>query len=403
MKFNPFRPGLIIHTGMFAGRADEMRALEQALHQTANGNPAHFLIHGERGIGKSSLLMLMNATAIGSVTSFDEDRTYKFLTVNIELEPSDTYAEIIGKVARELDREINKREDITAILKSVWDFVSKWKVLGVEYKGGSLPPTKAMLEELGDKLVLIADKIKSEYQGIYIFIDEADKPEAEADLGEFVKVLSERLTKRKANNVGIGVIGISTVIEKMKKSHESSVRILMPISLDPLLVDDRADVVIRGLNEAAKTNGFATAISPDALSLIATLSEGYPHFIQQYAYSAFAQDSDNAISVEDVRTALSKEGGALQLLGQRFFENMYTDELRSDDYRKVLQVLARHMPEYVSRKTIIAESGLKYHTVNNALGACKKKGSVLQQKGQVGHFRLPSNSFAAWIQAFKVA
>jgi RNAse (barnase) inhibitor barstar len=325
------------------------------------------------------------------------------LTVNIELEPNDTYAEIIGKVARELQREISKSEQVKKALKSVWDFVSKWKVLGVEYKGDTLPPTKAMLEELADKLVMIADRINGEYQGIYIFIDEADKPDSAAGLGEFVKVLTERLTKRGAMNVGLGIIGISTVIEKMKESHESSVRIMTPIPLEPLVFEDRREVVRRGLKEAANKNGFDTNISPEALNLIASLSEGYPHFIQQYAYSAYAHDSDNLISEEDVRIALVKDGGALQLLGQRYFENMYTDELRSDDYRTVLQVLAKHMPAYVARKQIILESGLKSHTVSNALGACKKRGSVLSQKGKAGRFRLPSSSFAAWIQAFKVA
>lgn len=401
LKYNPFKPGAIIHPGMFAGRGAELETLERALFQTENGNPSHFLIYGERGIGKSSLLMVVNALARGDVESLN-NRSYAFTTINVELEPRDDYRGIITKVARELQRELDRSQALRKSLNDLWSFITKWEVLGVKYNRETTP-TEAMLEELADKLEVISKKLAEEKKGIFIFVDEADKPPAEAGLGEFVKVLTERLTKRNANNVGIGVIGISSVIKKMRDSHESSVRILTPIPLDPLLPNEREDVVRRGLSEAESKNGFRTAITDEALQNIATFSEGYPHFIQQYAYSAFEQDSDNNIDVDDVRTGLIKPDGALDLLGVRYFENMYTDEIRSDDYRKVLQVVAKHVPDWVTKKQIIAESGLKPHTVNNALTALKKRGSLVPQKGQIGRYRLPSRSFAVWILGFKLA
>ena len=400
-KFNPFRPGSIIHPGMFSGRIDELRLLENALSQTAHGNASHFLIHGERGIGKSSLLLLLNATAAGRVKGLD-DATFSFITVNVELEPRDDYKELILKVARELQRQLDRDEKVKAKLKNLWDFITRWKIMGVEYQRDQTPAT-AMLEELADKIVAVASNLHDEKQGIYIFIDEADKAPVEAGLGEFTKILTERLTKNGACNVGIGLSGISDVLQKMRASHESSVRVFTPLLLAPLDPEDRKTVVRRGLEEARETNGFETTITSEALDLIADLSEGYPHFIQQYAYSAFDHDADNNIDAADVRQALTKENGALHLLGQRYFENMYTDELRSDDYRTVLQVLANHMPEALTRQQIGAEAGLKPHTVNNALTACTKRGSVVQISGKAGHYCLPSRSFAAWIQAFKSA
>ncbi|MDI6790280.1 MAG: hypothetical protein QME44_06305 [Thermodesulfobacteriota bacterium] len=259
-----------------------------------------------------------------------------------------------------------------------------------------------MLEELADKLATIATTMAQDDGGIFITIDEADKAPTSTGLGEFVKFLTERLTKRGANNVGVGVVGISGVIKKMRDSHESAVRILTQIRLTALNDDERKEVVNRGLAEAEKKNGFKVAINEDALTLISVLSEGYPHFIQQYAYSAFAQDTNNNIDIDDVVTGLTKENGALHQLGMRYFENMYTDEVRSDDYRTVLQVIAQHSPSYVQRNTIIKESGLKRHTVDNALVALKKRGSVVVKSGQKGQYRLPSQSFATWIRAFKV-
>jgi len=400
-RYNPFKPGAIIHPGMFAGRVEELRILDRVLFQTKNGNAEHFLIHGERGIGKSSLLMVVNYYANGDLRTLDGN-TYNFLTVSIGLEPDDSYDDIIKKIARELQRQLDKNEALKKRMKDIWNFLTNWEVLGVKYNREATP-SDAMIEELTDKFVSIAAKLAEQEQGIFLFIDEADKPTMDAGLGEFVKFFTERLTKRGATNVGLGVVGISTVIKKMRDSHESSVRTLTPILLDVLEPEERKQVVSMGLDEAERKNGFRVAADTDATELMATLSEGYPHFVQQYAYSAFNQDTDNNISLQDVLKGLTGENGALRQLGVKFFENMYTEEVRSDAYRTVLQVIAHHSPQPVDRKKIITESGLKKYTVDNALAALKKRRTVLPISGRTGQYRLPSRSFAAWISAFKVS
>ena len=50
---------------MFVGRLDELDTIERALFQSKNGNPQHFLVQGERGIGKSSLFTFVEAIADG--------------------------------------------------------------------------------------------------------------------------------------------------------------------------------------------------------------------------------------------------------------------------------------------------------------------------------------------------
>ena len=400
-KYNPFKPGSIIHAGMFAGRLDEIKLLEKALLQTKRGNPSHFLIHGERGIGKSSLLLLISEMAVSNTPSVILEEKFHFLTVNIELEPADEYRDLIRKVARELQRVLAANDEIKHKLMGVWEFITNWEVLGVKYKRESTP-IEAMLEELSEKFICVAKGLGEEWSGIYLFIDEADKPVSGAGLGEFVKVFSERLTKRGVSNVGLGVIGISDVISKMRDSHASSVRIFTPIPLRPLIPIDRRRVVTSGLEEANRKNEIQTKATDEALDMISVYSEGYPYFIQQYAFSVFDHDTDDLIDKDDVVEALTKENGALQLLGQRYFENMYTDEIRSDDYRKVLQVIAKRMPESSTRRQILEESGLRPHTVNNALTALKKRGTLVPESGVDGVFRLPSQSFAAWIQAFKI-
>jgi len=86
------------------------------------------------------------------------------------------------------------------------------------------------------------------------------------------------------------------------------------------------------------------------------LSEGYPHFLQQFAHSAFAEDKDNIIDVQDVMESAFKENGALAQLGQKYFNEMYHARINSDDYRRVLDTMANHGDDWVARKTIIEQT-----------------------------------------------
>ena len=140
-------------------------------------------------------------------------------------------------------------------------------------------------------------------------------------------------------------------------------------------------------------------MQPEAAQRIAHLSEGYPHFIQQYAYSAFEADMDDNITIEDVMAGAYGENGALDQLGTRYFEGMYSDEIDSDDYRRVLKVMAADNSEYISRKQIKTSSGLKETTLTNALKALSKRHIVLRHREKSGMYKLPSGSFRAWILA----
>ena len=39
MKYNPFRPGSVIHSSMFSGRLHEIDMIKKCLFQTKHGNP----------------------------------------------------------------------------------------------------------------------------------------------------------------------------------------------------------------------------------------------------------------------------------------------------------------------------------------------------------------------------
>ena len=281
-KFNPFRPGSIVTPGMFAGRLAELEGTERALNQTKHGNPHHFLILGERGIGKSSLLLSLDYVAKSRLKSLDGEK-FNFLTINVVLEPSNTYHDVIHKVGSGLRKEVSNINPIGEAAKVTWDFLKRWEIAGVKYtEHSAMPKPSELLDELTDSVEKTLAQYGTQIDGILILIDEADKAPVDANLGEFVKVFTERLTKRGCNRVCLGLAGLPSVLHNLRQSHESSTRIFEIYTLEPLLHHERIKVIESGLVEAKETNGYEVAINEEAKNLISTLSEGYPHFLQQF-------------------------------------------------------------------------------------------------------------------------
>jgi hypothetical protein len=403
MKYNPFRPNSMVGPTMFTGRVEELRAVEQSLFQTKNGNPHHFLIQGERGIGKSSLFFYVEITASGKITTLQGDRL-NFLTISLDLNGCTTQLDVVRAFGRGLRRALSDKEALREGAKQVWEFLKNWEVLGVSYRGDE---TASDIEDARDSLVdrvaEFCQRAGAGIDGIVILVDEADSPSSDAQLGEFVKLFTERLVRRDCNNVLLGMAGLPSIIGTLKKSHESSPRIFEIYSLQPLEPDERRTVVQRGLAEAAEKNGFATQITPDALYMICELSEGYPHFVQQFAFSAFAEDNDNTIDVADVTGGAYKENGALAQLGNKYFNEMYHAKIYSEDYRRVLDAMASYGDGWVSRGTLIKETSVSESSVGNALSSLKDKKIILQDESRRGFYRLPTKSFAAWINAIKAS
>jgi hypothetical protein len=403
LKFNPFRPNEIVHPGMFAGRYNELVALEKTLFQTKHGNPTHFLIDGERGIGKSSLLLNLMWVSTGEVAPVDQQERFNFITVSVCLDSGHDYADIIRAIATELRRQISEREQLKEFAKSAWDFLKRLEVGGVRYREEKRVDTKdtELVEDLALAVSECLRNLGPGADGILILIDEADKPPASANLGAFAKLLTERLKLRGCDRLCIGLAGLTDLRDKLRRSHESSLRLFKIFALEPLSPEDCGVAVRRGLEVAKEKNGFEVAITADAEANLAFITQGYPHFIQQFAYCAFESDTDNNIDLDDVVKGAYGETGALRQLGLKYFEKQYFDQISSNEYRQVLRIIAKQFGEWVTKAQIRKEvPGIKAYTLDNALSALKTRGIIVPKKGTKGTYRLPSRSFAVWLGAY---
>ena len=396
MKYNPFRPGSVIHPGMFSGRVHEIDMIKKCLFQTKHGNPQNFLIQGERGIGKSSLVLYTK-----QYLSTQKNDNYNFLVIKVDLAPKYSFLDIVEKLIAETEIEC-KRLGLSEPLVSALNLLKKVQSSYISIKESRTPPYM-LISNIAELFKKISEK--KELDGVCILIDEADKPSAESDLGSFFKLFTERLVTIDCNKICLGISGLPETLDKLRLSHESSLRIFHILNLKPLLPKDRETVIDLGLSEANKKGETKVSIADSSKKLITQLSEGYPYFLQQFCYSAFEADQDNTIDNADVEKGIySPDTGALKQLGEKLFNNLFYDRIDSTEYRKVLQYMAAKQQEqdkqWVPRADIIKHSGIKLSTVNNALQALKDRQIIFDNPNKKGEYKLPSRSFAIWINIF---
>lgn len=129
-KLNPFKPNSPVSTGMFAGRLNEIKILENALFQTKSGNPCSILVTGERGIGKSSLMMVLKDFAVGNYETLEHGR-FDFLTINGMISDRTDLVTLIRLIERNIQRELGKTETIRKYLSNTWEFVCSGTLIPV--------------------------------------------------------------------------------------------------------------------------------------------------------------------------------------------------------------------------------------------------------------------------------
>lgn len=403
MRINPFKPNDIVAPGMFQGRYSEIESIENYLLQAKGENPIHFLIEGERGIGKSSLLFFIQHIASGSIERLDKV-PMNFMVLLVDLGSCKSQLDIVRALARELKGALSQRTALKTAAKDVWDWLTNWEVLGVRYhKDRDDYDSQDALEELIEKVAELCLQPKPSFDGILILIDEASAPGDEGDLGTLCKMFVERLTRRGCNKVALGLAGLPDLTPQLRKSHESSLRLFQVMKLRTLSKEDVHTVIKRAIEKANETNPEKTEIAKSAAEFLVELSEGYPHFIQQFGFSAFECDTDGKITKEDVVVGAFRDNGALYQLGEKYFNDMYYTKIQSDAYRKVLDTMSKHGDKWVSKQQIKKDSKLAESTITNALAALKSRNIILvddKRRGQ-GYYRLPTQSFATWIGASK--
>jgi hypothetical protein len=405
MKINPFRPGSPVSPGMFVGRVSELENLESAILQTRASQPSHFMVTGERGIGKTSMFLYLRFIATGDIPI--EKQHLNFLVIDSDITLSTTQKGLIERVGLNLKNELGKTEKTRTFISNAWNFVNRIEICDSRIKGKEIVNEELLLDEFSFSLADITKRVCStssaqnlfgtKYDGILLLIDEADNSSPSLHIGSFFKLLTERLQKLNCNNLMIGLAGLNNLRDVLHHSHPSSLRIFNEIQLGRLTSDEVSRVIDICLEKANEQNDEKTNINDEGREALIALSEGYPHFIQQFGYSAFAVDSDGMINPEDVYSGAFGSRGALERIGDGYYRDSFYNKIQKDSYRQVLRIMAKNLDSWTTRQEIKSEFKGKDSTLNNAIRALRERHIIISKEGVKGIYRLQHKGFALWI------
>lgn len=408
IKLNPFTPGAPVPTGLFVGRLPAIECVESGLLQTRASIPNHVILTGERGIGKTSLLKLIRHFATGAIEVKGE--TLNFVTVDVDLTPNTTQSILIQRITNSLQRELGRAEKVRKFFSETWDFVKRLEAGGVSLKESPLIDEEILSDNFAYSLAETVKRLRDSESkqsswnchrdGILLLIDEADNCSKDLQLGRFLKLLTERLSRHNCENVMIILTGLPEVKEILSASHLSSLRIFSEIPLERLSNEEVGSVIRMCLDKADKEFSNRVEIDDEAIVALIQLSEGYPHFIQQFGHSAFESDKDNRITIEDVLAGAFGKNGAMIQIGERYYRNDFYGKIQKESYRQVLRIMAENADGWVTKQEIRSKFRGNEGILNNAIKALRDRHIIIPREGVKGVYRLQHKGFATWIKVY---
>src|SRR5262249_8146472 len=131
--------------------------------------------------------------------------------------------------------------------------------------------------------------------------------------------------------------------------------------------------------------------------MLVRLSEGYPHFIQQFGFSAFEADTDHVIEITDVMNGAFGEHGALHQIGERYYRDDYYNKVQQESYRQGLTINHHKLDDWVTKPEIRKAFKGKSSTLDNAIHALLSRNIIMPKEGAKGVYRLQHKGFSLWI------
>lgn len=410
VRINTFRPSAPIPPSLFVGRSKELTVLRNTLHQVGAGYPSNFMIIGERGIGKSSLLSYLKAIASPDDRNHTSVGTHAmaepFLVVHVAIDNKTDQLGLILKVEFALQAALARIEKLAAFVRQAWEFVRRVEVAGT--KIGSAEPTMSrdlLIEQFISSLATTAERIcepqregKPHYRGVILLVDEADAASPELDIGRLLRQVSEGAQMRGCTRLCIGLAGLPELKKVVRDSHPSALRTFPDIPIEPFSDPEARKVIEACLFEANRLNSSPTTISVDAIETILALSQGYPHFLQQFGHSAFEADTDGVISGTDVSDGANGSNGAIAQLGQRYYAEDYYVRVTDDGCRETLRGMAEHLNNWTTKAQIQRSLHDKTVPLEDSLRTLCNLGIIQQKADAIDVYRLGHRAFALWIK-----
>lgn len=293
---DPFTPDLPVDNWeRFSGRRAEIDSVVDSLYQLANGNPRHTIITGDRGIGKSSLLMQVKRIAEGDFGLLTK------LSINPGMEKYD-FVCAWHDCAKDQD-PANLASGILSQLKtSLEGMLSKVKL---EFNvGGFLKISKRddSVSSVGEIVDLFCSEISKAAKnasvksktGIVLFFDELDRANPQSGIATFFKLSAEKLARDGIKNITFFAGGITGAIQNLEEDHGSIYRTFKDVPLPRLENSEVTEILRNGFESVGYS--FEKCVIDETFNL----SAGFPEPVHLIGSQILKTDTDRHLDQEDL-------------------------------------------------------------------------------------------------------
>jgi len=363
--FFPNRP--VIDPNLFEGRTEQIDEIVDALYQSKNNNPKHFIITGDRGIGKSSLLLQTKILSEGDNSLAERYGIdlgvgkYNYVSSWTDVTDGQTLENLAKCLLVDLETTIKK---IFSSLKFTLDLAG---FIQIERTSSDDKSVTDIVSEFVKNLKTIYDNVnKQSKDGIIIFIDELDRVSISSGVSSFFKLVTEKLNRENMPNVIFAASGITGAIQKLGTEHASIERTFRDIPLPLFSVQETKEILVNGFEKVGFT--FDESI-PD---LTYSISSGFPEPIHILGSEMLSVSSDNHICKDDFEKAKTKIVSDVR-------KNKLKDILSKAGYGKyqsILEAMAKHPDVNVPLEYITKQIKYKQNEFSSNIGTLIEKNII---------------------------
>jgi CheY-like chemotaxis protein len=323
---NPFTPMSGVEPTVFGGRKEELEFFEQRLNRAIYTRFCeHFLVLGDWGIGKSTLLkeykkICQSRGNLVTISPLEPFQTGASLV--------DASRSIVESILRGLPYPIDRFKKIANYLDSIG-----FNLLGTGLQFSRDTSKKEISPQafLHDTFLNLWQDLKDKTEVLVILLDDLDNV---LTVPEIVMTLKSTLSMDsvKETKILFGIASTSDAwmeLTSIKKHHPLSRYFISRIKLGKLKEDELRDTILKSLIRTGVS--FGNAVIPR----IYEYTEGHPFEMQVLCYHLFNNQISRRVEISIWDKALQT---AINDLGTAVFDNWFNQA--SKEERKVLRVIA---------------------------------------------------------------
>jgi type II secretory pathway predicted ATPase ExeA len=287
---NPYAPGAGTPPPALVGRDQIIDDAEVALRRiTARRSSQHLLVTGLRGVGKTVLL--------GKLAALGEHVGYRVIRVEA-LGGDDTLRSLLRQ-ARRIVEDLDGGAKVGRALRSIESVSLTVAGTGVALERQAATPDR---EALADVITDVAAAAAGDDLGVMLALDEAQM----LDRHDLRRLLAG---VHRCGQDGLPLYcllaGLPNLVGDVAKAATYAERMFTVADLGPLSPDQVVQAVVEPAEE------IAVSWSPGATEAIVDHSDGFPFFVQTWAYHTWNAARDDPISAADVERAAPNARHAL--------------------------------------------------------------------------------------------